>query len=248
MYRKLIKLVEHKSSSYGPRTYVNAASGDITIALAVDHTTAGEKCTRKAVGDPDKLFAITPRERDRVEVSRMLFSKMRRMDAHNLNVAGNGIYTLSKHGVSQQAVNQYVFDLLKPVADHWEIKLIVSGGQTGVDMAGAVAAAALGIPAVLTFPKGFKQRFEDGVDIEQTEETIYRQIEEGVAALKDARHVNVGAYVQTDYSGIVTSHKVVAKEYSRSQSGVVFQLSPPVRKSGGADAWIDSDWFTVVDV
>lgn len=247
--RELVKLVEHKSSSYAPRTYVNAAAGDITLVVAIDHTTAGEKCTRKAVGDDNKLFAVTPRKQDKLSTSRLLFAKLRKMDAHTINVAGNGIYTFSKHGATQEAVNQYVYDILKPVADHWNIEKIVSGGQTGTDMAGAVAAVALGIPVVMTFPKGFKQRFQDGVDITQLEDMIYRQIEDGVEALKHARHANVGAVVSTDLSGDVTIHRIKAKMYSAvSQSGTMLQVSPAVPKTHeGVNTWIDSDWFTVVE-
>lgn len=239
--RELITLVEHKSSSYAPRTYVNAAAGDVTLVVAVDHTTAGEKCTRKAVGDDYKLFAITPRERDKLSCSRLLFAKLRKLNAKVLNIAGNGISTFAKHGATQQAVNQYVYDLLKPVAEHWKLEKIVSGGQTGTDMAGAVAAAALGIPAVLTFPKGFKQRFEDGVDVLMDEDAIYRQIEEGVAALKHVRHAPVGTKVTTDYSGKVTQHEIVERTYGISQSGVMIRVIPVIPKSMGD--FVDSDWF-----
>ena len=43
----MIELLEHTSSSYGPRTWHNAAQG-VTLAVAVDFSTAGEKLTTKA--------------------------------------------------------------------------------------------------------------------------------------------------------------------------------------------------------
>jgi hypothetical protein len=69
------------------------------------------------------------------------------------------------------------------VAEHWSITKIVSGGQTGADIAGLVAAVALQIPAIGTLPHGFRQRDEQGNDHRHTEATIHAQIGRGVAAL-----------------------------------------------------------------
>lgn len=46
----MLTILEHKSSSYAPRTYENAAKADVTIAIAVDYNTAGERLTHKAAG------------------------------------------------------------------------------------------------------------------------------------------------------------------------------------------------------
>ena len=43
-----IKFLEDTSEGYGHRTYINAASADVTLAFAVDFTTGGEKCTKDA--------------------------------------------------------------------------------------------------------------------------------------------------------------------------------------------------------
>lgn len=60
-----------------------------------------------------------------------------------------------------------------------------------------------------------------------------------------ARLLPIGAMVTTDFSGRVTTHRIIDKSADRShghsQSGILFQLDPPVPKSGGA--WIDADWF-----
>lgn len=45
-----IEILEHPSSSYAPRTWANAANSDVTIAMAVDYSTAGERLTHKAAG------------------------------------------------------------------------------------------------------------------------------------------------------------------------------------------------------
>ncbi len=42
-------LAEHTSPAYPPRTYQNVRDSDMTIRLALDFSSAGERCTRKAV-------------------------------------------------------------------------------------------------------------------------------------------------------------------------------------------------------
>ncbi len=175
-------LQEHKSDKYGPRTYHNANSADLTVAFAVDLHTAGEVLTHKAAGDRYIGFQLTD-ETTSLELARQLYRKMKSMNAKSLNIAGNGIYTLSKHNCSQQFINEFVYDVLSRVHEHLPIEKIVSGGQTGVDIAGAVAAKKLNIPAVITFPKGFMQRFEDKRDIFQTKEAVEEQINYWVNAL-----------------------------------------------------------------
>jgi hypothetical protein len=66
-----------------------------------------------------------------------------------------------------------------------------------------------------------------------------------------ARAAQVGDTVTTDYTGRVTRHKIVARcddrSHGHSQSGIMFQVDPPVPKSGGARAWLDADWFHPTD-
>ena len=47
----MVVVQEHKSAKYTPRTYFNASSGDVTLAMAVDLNTAGEILTHKAAGE-----------------------------------------------------------------------------------------------------------------------------------------------------------------------------------------------------
>lgn len=174
-----LKIIEHKSASYAPRTYYNAHTADLTIAVASNYFTGGERCTHKAAGE--KYLAL-PIENPAVENARLLYKELKKRDVKILNVAGNGIYTLNKSGWNQAKVNQYLFDLLSVIQPHYQIEKVISGGQTGVDIAGAVAALALEIPAELCYPKGYRLRFEDGVDIESTEDYlfdwIFGQVEE----------------------------------------------------------------------
>lgn len=168
-----ITILEHSSASYAPRTYANAAKGDVTIALAVDYTTAGERLTHKAAGD--KYLKLDPwdkREHNAALLDEWLYA----IDGKVINVAGNGIYTLMKYRVSQAKVNQYLLDVLTIVHSATPITKIVSGGQTGVDIAGGWAGVKLGIDVELLLPKGFKQRHEDGIDVTHTREEIMEQL------------------------------------------------------------------------
>ncbi len=178
--KEMIKLQEHKSSSYSPRTYHNASQG-VTLAIAVDFTTAGEKLTHKAANG--KIVQINWfNTLDKLYPARALYSALKKHNCHVVNLAGNGIYTLAKHGVTQGEANQYVFDILSFVHHHWPITQVVSGGQTGMDIAGLVAGVALGIETIGTWPKGYKMRFEDGKDIEMNpkdiEKLIYKYADE----------------------------------------------------------------------
>ena len=93
-----------------------------------------------------------------------------------MNVAGNGIYTFRKYGISQEYVNLYVLSILKQVHEHWPIKKIVSGGQTGADIAGLVAGVVLDIDTEAMYPKGYKMRYENGKDVECDPEQIREMI------------------------------------------------------------------------
>jgi hypothetical protein len=182
-----VKIREHASASYGPRTWENAKKGDVTVAFAVDFETAGEKLTHRAAGERYTAIRIG-RELMTAEhalsSARQLFSFLRQRDARCLNVAGNGIYTLSRHGLDQQMVNRFVASVVCKVHAHWNLGLIVSGGQTGVDIAGGVAGVLAEVPIELTLPKGYLQRHEDKVDRLHKHAEIEAQVIEGAVELK----------------------------------------------------------------
>lgn len=169
----MIEIIEHSSKSYAPRTWANAANSDVTIALAVDYTTAGERLTHKAAGD--KYLAL-PIEDTWIDNARLLWHWIYPLDSRIINVAGNSIYTLKRQRITQDAVNKYLLNVLEIVHKHTPIDKIISGGQTGVDIAGAWAGHKLGIPVCVTLPKGLIQRHEDCNDREHTYEEIMKQI------------------------------------------------------------------------
>lgn len=165
----MIYIREHTSSSYAPRTWHNAAQG-VTLAYAVDHTTAGEKLTQKA--SKGKIVMVHAGEHDDLMAARALYITLKHYDCHVINIAGNGIYTFAKHGFSQQNVNDAIYNILNHLQPHWRIDHIVSGGQSGADLAGLIAAQRLGVDCTGMWPKGYKMRFEDGKDVNHTPEQI----------------------------------------------------------------------------
>lgn len=168
----MINIREHSSSSYAPRTWHNAAQG-VTLAIAVDFSTAGEKLTTKAA-QKNGIVHLDAWEFSNswIPAARQLYKKLKEKDLHVINVAGNGIYTYAKKGFTQEGVNSMVRLVLKQVSEHWRVDHIVSGGQTGADLAGLVAAAQLDIECTGMWPKGYKMRFEDGIDRNHTQEQI----------------------------------------------------------------------------
>jgi Circularly permutated YpsA SLOG family len=176
----MLKIYAHSKASYGARTRYNAEVSDLTAAFALDFTTSGELMTKRAAGH--KLVEI-PLTLECIEAARVLWKALHHRDAHTLNIAGNGLSTLALHGWSQGRINAFVYMVVAKVAEHWSITKIVSGGQTGADIAGLVAAVILQIPAIGTLPHGFRQRDADGNDHCNTEVTIRNQIGRGVAAL-----------------------------------------------------------------
>lgn len=178
----MLIVLEHKSSHYAPRTYYNASKADLTIAIAANYHTGGEVLTHKAA--KGKYLAL-PIEKPAIENARLLWKELKSRNVKVLNIAGNGIYTLTKYGYTQPQVNQYVKELLAYVLPHWSLDLVISGGQTGIDTAGIVAAVSLGLKAEACLPKGYRMRFEDGMDVERTQEWVFDWLNEQIEELKD---------------------------------------------------------------
>ena len=166
--------------SYAQRTRENATAPevDFTVAFAKDFNTAGEVCTAKAAGD--SLIEIhVPYTKDghidlspagvRKGVNELLselpdeFYKGKDVEPCGLNIAGNGIYTL---GVPQSEADEYVAKVLAVACDKG-LKPVSfrSGGQSGIDEAGAVAGQVLGIPTTVHAPAGYAMRGSDNKDI-----------------------------------------------------------------------------------
>jgi hypothetical protein len=157
-----LSLIEHNSSDYGPRTGQNAREADVTVAFATDFSTAGERLTHKLAGS--KYVGI-PYGSDVASAASTLIGFLRKTGGKTLNVAGNGIYTLSADGITQSDADTWVFQVLRAVIAKVSLSHIRSGGQTGVDTAGLVAGLALGVPVTGLYPKGFKRRLANKRDV-----------------------------------------------------------------------------------
>jgi hypothetical protein len=174
-----IQVNEHSSGSYGPRTYFNAVNSDVTCAIVINLDTAGERLTRKAAGAEKYIsfeVGFLTDDNQLLEYSRELYRFCKKRKCKVLNIAGNGIYTWSKYGWTQEEVNSLVLKLLKPVIQYTSITTIASGGQTGTDIAGLNAGHKLGLDLIATLPKGYLQRDKSGTDKTNTKESIIEQI------------------------------------------------------------------------
>ena len=185
-----LDLQEDVSEGYSRRTTLNAKSSDITLAFAVDFESAGERLTKK-VAMPDYV-PINFGEKDLSKVFNCFLAisqQSNKTDGLVINIAGNGQYRFIKQGISQDQVNLFVYKvLLYLISNKIPIKQIRTGGQTGADWAGLVAAVALEVPALGYFPKGFKQKNQEGVTLEnQHKDSLISSI------LKQAQDLKNGA-------------------------------------------------------
>lgn len=178
-----VNLLEHSSDKYSPRTYYNAKKADLTLALAVDFNTAGEKCTHKAAGD--KYLALDY-NKPWLDNARLLYKELNKRQVKILNIAGNGIYTFSQYGYKQQDINLYLYNMLSQVNKFYQVGLIISGGQTGVDFAAGVVSEVLGIPCEMTLPKGYIQRYEDKRDFAYGYYVVLNELLDAVNELRGA--------------------------------------------------------------
>lgn len=175
-----LRLQAHLAYSYMPRTKENAHGADVTVAFAVDFNTGGERLTRSEAG---ARYVSIPFGSDVAAAADKLASFIEKREGRTLNVAGNGIYTLAEHGISQARANKWVFDVLALVVKKVKLTDIRSGGQTGIDHAGLVAALVLGIPALGYYPKNFRRRNAKGEEYTSTEPAVRKELEKDAAAL-----------------------------------------------------------------
>ena len=165
---KLMDFREDPSAGYYARTRKNA-SADATVALAVNFKSRGEQLTKQMADEQGKLYI--PVDFGVTKLPGIVTAIVKKFNAKNvktLNIAGNGIYTFGE-AYTQEQVDEIVYDFVRDVVNHPEldnrIESIRTGGQTGVDEAGAKAGIRLGIPTTVLAPKGWKFRPEDGKDV-----------------------------------------------------------------------------------
>ena len=171
----MVQLIEHKSEHYAPRTWHNAITADLTIALATNFETRGEKLTKLAA--KNKYLAVDLNRLSGKDIVDKIINACVKHKVQTLNVAGNSIQTFyDLHDFLQADVNSMVFRILQPVFNEVIGMKVVSGGQSGTEWAAGVTCHALSIPCVMTFPKGFKQRNVIGQDLEIPKDVLIKRL------------------------------------------------------------------------
>lgn len=171
---------EDESSGYKSRTIKNA-SADVTIAIAYDFNSAGEKLTKQSVISQQKLYlpvdinSLTTKE-NISSIAKKLSQQIKNLNKKEivLNIAGNGLYTLRETPFGDQALidvltHTLILNIISNLTDILTITTIRTGGQTGFDEAGAKAGIKLGIPTLVLAPKGWTFRGVLAEDISNEE-------------------------------------------------------------------------------
>lgn len=172
----------NKNPGYRDRTIENA-SADVTIAIAYDFNSAGEKLTKKAVLEQGKLYfpvelSIYGLEGSFFNVALHLALRIKELGKPEIsvNIAGNGLYTLKQTGIRTQAwCDAFTYQFLRILVEELErqringnfdtkIVSIRTGGQSGFDEAGAKAGLKLGIPTLVHAPNDWVYRDGEGND------------------------------------------------------------------------------------
>lgn len=168
----MIEFIEDRCANYQHRTFINADSADVTLAFAIDFTTPGEICTEKACKICEKpIFQLEVNKngrlnKDEEEEIEELYRYIKTYNCTSINIAGNGIYTFNKYGISQSRINDLVTNVLAHLLERGcNIKEIRSGGQSGADEAGIIAGIRLGINSICLFPKGYRFRDINNKDV-----------------------------------------------------------------------------------
>lgn len=163
-----IKFIEHPVVGYPARTIQNIMQSDITIAIGVNLFTPGERLTARIA--KEKYFPIAMKEKKGVfeeNTLECLIEALVRLRPLRINIAGNGIYNFPGWMQDQVMINFQITNLLGKafLESKFRPTLIRSGGQTGIDEAGLIAATIIGIPALCLAPNGWLFRDKSGKDI-----------------------------------------------------------------------------------
>lgn len=195
------------AGGYQQRTRENAQAVDVdfTFAFGVDFSTYGERATAKAAGDSIIQVELPLKKSGGIDLSAKavktavdaladaLPEEFLSGEPFGVNIAGNGLQTLTPVGATQEQCDEFVTRVLGSLVKMGaEIQSLRSGGQSGVDEAGAVAGVVLGIPTEVHAPKGWVMRGPDGKDI-YDEKAFKARFESSV---KDYKRLSADCKVQ----------------------------------------------------
>ena len=172
----MINFIEDRCTNYQHRTFLNVDNAEFTLIFAADLTTAGEKCTLNACRNcerPVAAFLIGNDGRisqDQGNKLQTCIEYMTENKVTSINIAGNGIYTFTKYGVTQERLNDLVTNFIHHlISTGCNITSLRSGGQTGADEAGLVAGDRLNLTTTCLCPKGWRFRDINNQDIKSEE-------------------------------------------------------------------------------
>jgi|GEM_PF-2077550 hypothetical protein len=178
----MLNIREHKLRQYAPRTWYNATCADLTIAFVVDSASDGVALNKLAAGakylEIDLMMSTLDSMLCCVEEI-----QTRNLRYKTVNVVGNDICTFIKHGWTQSKLDKLVYNVLSEVHKFSPIVKVYSGGQTGADLAGALAGVMLSINTEVTMPEGYLQRHKDGLDYNHTLQDVREQLINGAKLL-----------------------------------------------------------------
>ncbi len=175
-------LEEDKDSGYGPRTEINARETDVTLTIAVNFESGGQRLTKSVAKKHNKLYIPVSPFGDVVEKADKIVEKLNASfeGKHyvTFNIAGNGMATL-KGALTQEHCDDFTYKLLFAIVNHANlkirVKLIRSGGQTGFDESGIKAGLKLKIDTTAYYPKGYRIRDLES-DKTQTREEVFKRL------------------------------------------------------------------------
>jgi len=223
-------LKESSSENYKVRTEENVMASDLTLAIAIDFDSFGEKITKDYVNKHNKKYIAVYPDGNPVEKAYKIVAKMNEFDLPQkfvLNIAGNGLATM-KGKMLQNEADEFTYLLLKTISQNpklnSKIGSVITGGQTGFDEAGAKAAIKLGFETTINMPKGFKMRNQDGKDITMSYE--HARLRFDVVKPKTI-YIDMDG-VLCDYKKTYLRYKAKSPEivYPQSQYGFFLELEP----------------------
>ena len=166
--------LEHQDRGYAGRTRENAAKAHVTLAIASNFNSAGERLTKRAVLEAGRLYvpcSYHGHQPNLTEIKQVIdrFNKLGNGE-FALNIAGNSLATLSEFGYdNQEEIDDHVFGLIAGlIRSPYLIPKIVgirSGGQSGMDEAGLKSGQRLNIPTLCLAPRTWRFLRADGVEV-----------------------------------------------------------------------------------
>ena len=179
---------EHPDPGYPARTEWNAANSDVTVDFAEPRggrfvgSGGSQGLTRLMAEKHRKPYVGVPIAPERLDAEAAAAAILPLLPtgptALRVNIAGHGISGM--RGVPQTAINAYAAGVLRAVAAGLALRgqkigMVMSGGQTGFDEAGIVAARSLGLPTAVMAPRGWRFRGADGHDVSGDRDAFVRR-------------------------------------------------------------------------